>query len=163
MSEIGFERKTNAFIIAVIVTLSDWGSKYLIHSHFTYGAGRPVIAKFFNLVHVRNFGSAFGLMNQGKATSFNTWFFAFASLLGLFLLLYLLYNEYSSHRFAIVCLGLLMGGVIGNQGERFLHGYVTDFLDFYVNAHHWPAFNIADSAITIGIIGYFLASLRKRS
>ncbi len=163
MSEIGFEGKVNAFIIAVIVVLSDWGSKYLIHSHFAYGASRQVIAKFFNLVHVRNFGSAFGLMNQGKATAFNAWFFAFASVLGLFLLLYLVYNEYASHRFAIFCLGLLMGGVIGNQGERFLHGYVTDFLDFYVNAYHWPAFNVADSAITIGIIGYFLASLRKRS
>jgi len=163
MSEIGFEGKSRAFVVAAIIAIADWATKYLIHSYFVYGASKPILVGNFNLVHVRNFGSAFGLMNQGKPTALNTWFFAIASILGLFLLLYLVYNEYSVHRFAVICLGLLMGGVIGNQGERFFHGYVTDFLDFYVNTHHWPAFNIADSAITIGIIGYFLTSLRRRS
>jgi len=163
MSELGFEGKSRAFVVAAFIALADWGSKYLIHSHFVYGASKPVLAQYFNLVHVRNFGSAFGLMNQGRPTALNTWFFAVASVLGLFLLLYLVYHEYSAHKFAIVCLGLLMGGVLGNQGERFLHGYVTDFLDIYVNTQHWPAFNVADSAITIGIIGYFLTSLRRRS
>ncbi len=163
MSEIGFEGKSRAFAVAAFVVLLDWSTKYLIHSRFVYGRSQTIIPGFFNLVHVRNYGSAFGLMNQGKATSMNTWFFAIASLVGLFLLLYLIYNEYSVHRVAIICLGLLVGGVIGNQGERFLHNYVTDFLDVFAGSHHWPAFNVADSAITIGIIGYFLASLRRRS
>ncbi|NOY23710.1 MAG: signal peptidase II [Acidobacteria bacterium] len=163
MNKIGFEGKSGAFVVAAIIALADWVTKYLIHTHYVYGTSKPIVVDYFNLVHVRNFGSAFGLMNQGRTTALNTWFFAIASLLGLFLLLYLVYNEFAVHRFAVVCLGLLMGGVIGNQGERFFHGYVTDFLDFYVNTHHWPAFNIADSAITIGIIGYFLASLRRRS
>ena len=163
MSELGFEGKSRAFVLAAIVALGDWAAKYLIHSRFVYGASESLIPHYLNLVHVRNYGSAFGLMNQGRPTALNTWFFAVASLIGVFLLLYLLYNEYSVHSFAIICLGLLLGGVIGNQGERFLHGYVTDFLDFYVNIHHWPAFNIADSAISVGIVGYFLASLRRRS
>lgn len=162
MSKIGFEGKKKAFFVAAIIVLADWVTKYLVHSHFVYGASKPFWEHYFNLVHVRNFGSAFGLMNQGRPTALNTWFFAIASLVGLFLLMYLVYNEYSVHGFAVVCLGLLMGGVIGNQGERFFHGYVTDFLDFYVNTHHWPAFNVADSAITTGILGYFLASLRTR-
>ena len=163
MSKIGFEGKSRAFVVAAIIALADWVTKYLIHTHFVYGGSKTIWIDCFNLVHVRNFGSAFGLMNQGRPTALNTWFFAVASLVGIFLLLYLVYNEYSVHGIAVLCLGLLMGGVIGNQGERFFHGYVTDFLDFYVNTHHWPAFNVADSAITMGILGYFLASMRRRS
>jgi len=153
--------KLSAIWIALVVAGSDWLTKYLIHRTYGFGESHTVWRGFFDIVHVRNFGSAFGLFNEGRATAFNTWFFAIAALVALGLLMYLLIQEDAAHGFRIFCLGLLLGGLLGNQAERFLHGYVTDFLDFYINGHHWPAFNVADSAISCGIVGYMLANLRK--
>jgi len=150
-----------AVLVAALVVPMDWFSKYLTHRYLTLGESTPVIDGFFNLVHVRNFGSAFGMFNQGRQTGFNTWFFAVASLIGLVLLIYLIRQE-PAHRFwALFCLGLLLGGLIGNQGERFFHHYVTDFIDIYMGTHHWPAFNVADSSISVGIGGYMLAMLTR--
>ncbi len=148
-------------MVAGVVVPLDWITKVWVHRSFDLGETRTVIDGLFNLVYVRNFGSAFGLFNQGRETSFNTWFFIIASVVGLALLLYLITHEPAHHRVALFCLGLLLGGLIGNQGERLLHGYVTDFLDVYWTHRHWPAFNIADSAISVGIVGYMLASFRR--
>ena len=125
-----FQGKFNSLTTAFLVILGDWVTKAAVHMTLDYGHSRPIIDGFIDLVHVRNFGSAFGILNQGKTTGFNTWFFAVASVFGLILLIYLISHEDAKNTFAIVCLGLLLGGVIGNQGERLLHGYVTDFLDF---------------------------------
>lgn len=147
--------------VAVFIVPLDWFTKYLTHRYLVYGEHVSVIDGFFNLVHVRNFGSAFGMFNQGRETAFNTWFFAIASLIGLVLLIFMIRQESRDRKLALFCLGLLLGGLIGNQSERFLHDYVTDFLDFYINSHHWPAFNVADSAISTGIVGYMIAMMRK--
>ena len=148
-------------LVAAVVVPLDWFSKYLTHRFMEYGDSNSVVDGLFNLVHVHNYGSAFGMFNQGRASGFNTWFFAAASLVGLFLLIYLIRQEPEGRMLALFSLGLLLGGLIGNQGERFYHSYVTDFLDIYVGSYHWPAFNVADSAISLGIIGYMISMLKR--
>jgi len=158
LREKSFEGKLKYLYIAGLIAISDWISKYIIHKLFAYGESKEVIHSLFSIVHVHNYGSAFGMFNQGKTTLFNTVFFAIASIIGIFLILFLIREEASEKKYGLISLYMLLGGIIGNQGERIFHGYVTDFLDFYIKNHHWPAFNIADSAISTGIVIYFLST-----
>lgn len=158
MNEKSFEGKLKYINISIFIAISDWFSKYIIHKMYAYGESKEIIKSFFSIVHVHNYGSAFGLFNQGKITSFNTIFFAIASLIGVFLILFLIREESTKQKYGLISLYMLLGGIIGNQGERIFHGFVTDFLDIYLNTHHWPAFNIADSSISLGILLYFLST-----
>jgi len=158
LRENSFEGKIKFVYITFIIAVFDWISKYLIHKNFRYGDGKELFDSYFSIVHVHNYGSAFGLFNQGKTTLFNTIFFAVASIIGIFLILFLIREENNANKYGLISLYMLLGGIIGNQGERLFHGFVTDFLDIYINSHHWPAFNIADSAISCGIGIYFLST-----
>ncbi len=144
--------------ITILIVVGDWLTKYLIHDILPLYNGFKVKDGFFSIVHVRNYGTAFGFMNHGKETFFNNVFFIAASIVALFLVFYLIVKEKPSNNLSLIGLFLILGGIIGNQGERIYHGYVTDFLDFYVKTHHWPAFNIADSSITVGLTLYFIAN-----
>ena len=157
---MGFERKTKLsyIYITVLVVFGDWVSKYLIHDVLNLYGSFSVKDGFFSIVHVRNFGTAFGFMNSGRETFFNNLFFILASIVAVFLVVFLIVKENPSNRLSLISLYLILGGIIGNQGERIFHGYVTDFLDFYIGNHHWPAFNVADSAITVGLVLYFFAN-----
>ncbi len=150
--------KFSYFYITVMVVLGDWLTKYLVQDILPLYNSFKIRDGFFSIVHVRNYGTAFGFMNQGRETFFNNVFFISASIVALFLIFYLIVKENPSNRLSLISLFLILGGIIGNQGERLFHGYVTDFLDFYIGVHHWPAFNIADSAITVGLVIYFFAN-----
>lgn len=158
MSNNSFEGKLKYINISFLIALSDWFSKFIIHKLYAYGESKVVIENFFSIVHVHNYGSAFGLFNQGKSTTFNTIFFAIASIIGVLLILFLIKEEAKNNKMGLIALYMLLGGIIGNQGERIFHNFVTDFLDFYINNHHWPAFNIADSSISVGIVIYFITT-----
>ena len=158
---MGFRRgrsKLSYAYITILIVLGDWLTKYLVHDILPLYHSFKVKDGFFSIVHVRNYGTAFGFMNQGKETFFNNVFFIVASVIALILVFYLIVREDASNRLSLIGLFLILGGIIGNQGERIFHGYVTDFLDFYVKTHHWPAFNIADSSITVGLTLYFVAN-----
>ncbi len=150
--------KLSYLYITVIVAGGDWLTKYVIHKILGLYQYFPVNEKFFSIVHVRNFGTAFGFMNEGRETVFNNVFFVIASIVAVLLVIFLIVKEERGNSLSLISLYMILGGIIGNQGERIYHGYVTDFLDFFIGDKHWPAFNIADSAITVGLVLYFLAN-----
>ncbi|MBW1896780.1 MAG: signal peptidase II [Deltaproteobacteria bacterium] len=136
---------------ALAVTLLDQISKIILVRAMPVHDSVPVINGFFNLVHVRNRGMAFGMMNRpGGGFVF---YFLIAATLGAIVLLLFWFRKLKDedHRM-IPGLSLILGGAIGNLIDRIRLGEVIDFLDFYIGQYHWPAFNVADSAITVGVL-----------
>lgn len=109
---------------------------------------RIEVIPFFNLTHVHNPGAAFSFL--GDAGGWQRWFFTAIAIGVSGLLLYWLRKNKATQVSQNLAFTLILGGAIGNVIDRALYGYVIDFLDVYVGNHHWPAFNIADSAICIG-------------
>ncbi len=110
----------------------------------------------FNLVHVRNTGAAFSFLSE--AGGWQRWFFAGLAIIISIVLTVWLARLKSNEVLLAVALSLVLGGAIGNLIDRVAYGYVIDFLDFYYNSWHWPAFNVADSAITLGVVLMLLES-----
>jgi signal peptidase II len=112
---------------------------------------------FFNLTYVRNTGAAFSFLSE--AGGWQRWFFAvLAAIISMVLVVWL--AKLKKHEILMAAsLSLILGGAIGNLIDRVLYGYVIDFLDVYYQAWHWPAFNVADSAITLGVILMLLESV----
>jgi signal peptidase II len=145
------------FLLSLIVFLVDQGTKYLITSRFALYDTVPILP-FFNLVYVRNTGSAFGMF-----TSLGNLFFIVVASVAVLIVSFLIVRTREG-RFG---LSLILGGAAGNMADRLVHGYVVDFLDFHAAGRHWPAFNVADSALTVGIIllllGSFFHGSRERT
>ncbi|MGE5841120.1 MAG: signal peptidase II [Deltaproteobacteria bacterium] len=136
---------------ALAVLVLDQATKLWIVERFPVYTTKPLISGFFNLVHVRNRGMAFGIMNRPGAD----WGFILlvcATLGAVALLLYWFYRLKPSERGMAFPLSLVLGGALGNLIDRVRLGEVIDFLDFYIGSFHWPAFNVADSAITVGTL-----------
>ncbi len=129
------------FLIAIIVFALDQATKYYIKTHIgPFDAVR--LLPFLNIVYAENTGSAFGMFK-----AFGSAFFIVVSSIAVIALSVLIVRD-KSNRLAF---SLLLGGAAGNLFDRLIYGYVVDFLDIYVGNFHWPAFNVADSALTIGI------------
>ncbi|MCP9438902.1 MAG: signal peptidase II [Nitrospira sp.] len=111
----------------------------------------PIIPNFFSLTYIRNPGAAFGLL-AGSSQTFRMIFFGATSLFALGLLSAILLRMPERDRMGRFSVAGILGGAIGNLIDRIKYGEVIDFLDFYINDYHWPAFNVADSAITVGVI-----------
>lgn len=137
-------------LIAGLVVVLDQVTKYLVMTHIPLYHSIPVIPGFFNLTHIYNPGGAFGFMATGS-TGMRNLLFIGVSTLAIGLIVYFYRNTPRSHRYLASALAMIFGGAVGNLIDRLRFGAVIDFLDVYVGAHHWPAFNVADSAITIGI------------
>ena len=137
------------FGLCGFVFVLDQVSKSAISSWLPYGGSSSVIDGFFNLVHVRNTGIAFSLFADA-APWFREVVLPVAQSAIIVVILAFLWKVGESARLSRVALALVLGGAAGNLYDRLLHGYVTDFLDFYLATYHWPAFNVADSAITTG-------------
>ncbi len=116
---------------------------------------------FFNLTYLRNQGAAFSFLSQ--AGGWQRWFFVSLSLLASGGIVYWLTRLGRDQRWEAAAWALVLGGAVGNLIDRTAYGYVIDFLDVYYREWHWPAFNVADSAITIGIGMLLLDSFRTRS
>ena len=132
--------------IALIVLALDLATKYWVESVMTYGQQIPVTG-FFNLVLTYNAGAAFSFLSE--ASGWQRWFLSAIALVASVVIIYLL-NKYNTEKLFCLSLSLILGGALGNLWDRITLGHVVDFLDFYVGDYHWPAFNIADSAIFIG-------------
>ena len=130
-------------------------TKYLAMQAIPLWTARPVIDGFFNLVHVRNRGAAFGFLNNSD-TDWQFWFFAGVTLLAVGVLLWMARTAPPPHKFKarlfFISLGLILGGAVGNFIDRCRFRHVIDFLDFYIGNWHWPAFNVADIGITVGVL-----------
>lgn len=134
---------------AVVIIVLDQISKLLIVRGMHIFESIPVISGFFNLVHIRNRGMAFGLMNR-PGSDFSFYFLVTATIVAVSLLVFWFSRLKNEERRLILGLSLILGGAIGNLIDRLRFHEVIDFLDFYIGPYHWPAFNVADSAITVG-------------
>lgn len=136
------------------VVALDQATKWWIMESFRLHELREVIPGFFNLVYLHNSGAAFSLLASAEGT-WKEWFFI-AVAVGALAFILVLFKQYClKNRAYTVALGLIAGGAVGNLIDRLRFGSVVDFLDFYLASYHWPAFNVADSAICIGV-GLFL-------
>lgn len=141
-------------IVPLFVVVADQVTKYWILTNFSLYETRTVIPGFFNLVNIRNTGAAFGLF-AGNESGWRTWFFGIIALIAIFAIIFLFKHYRQKGSLYVYALSCIAGGAIGNVIDRVRFGAVVDFLDFYVGRYHWPAFNVADSAIVVGV-GLFL-------
>ena len=145
------------WIIAVSIFIFDQLTKYWIIWKLNVGEVVPVMP-FFNLVHYKNRGAAFGMFHN-SSPEFRLVFFGLVTLVFLTLIVYWLGTASLKDRAYRLGLALILGGALGNVKDRVIFQEVTDFLDFYVGSYHWPAFNVADSAITVGVCWVMLLQL----
>jgi len=132
--------------LALLILLADQFTKIWIIGTYQLGDSLP-LSSFFNLVRVHNSGAAFSFLAQ--AGGWQRWFFTGLGSVAALLMIWML-TQHAGQRlfgFAIAC---VLGGAVGNVIDRVLYGYVVDFLDFHYAGIHFPAFNVADSAITLG-------------
>ena len=132
--------------LALLLFLLDQLTKVLILGSFEHGQART-ITSFFNLVRVHNSGAAFSFL--AGASGWQRWFFTGIAVAATVLIVYLL-RAHPTQRLFCLALACILGGAVGNAVDRLLHGHVIDFLDFHWAGWHFPAFNLADSAITLG-------------
>ena len=152
---------TKLIAVAGLVVLADQITKGLILKFLPYHQSITVIAGFFDITHIHNPGGAFGLMANMNETV-RTIVFLFASSAAVGLIFYFYKKTPPSYTFLGVGFALIFGGAIGNLIDRVHLGIVVDFLDVYIGKYHWPAFNIADSAITVGIFIFGFHLLFKK-
>ena len=149
-------------VLAVAALILDRWTKAWIQGQFDLNESVTVIDGFFNITYVRNTGVAFGIFSSisspMKAVLLSL-FTAFAAVV------VVAYSVRSSDRNRLlqVALALILGGALGNLYDRLAYGYVVDFLEFYVGPYHWPSFNVADSAISIGVVLLALEIIRNEA
>ncbi|HEV6964734.1 signal peptidase II [Roseateles sp.] len=148
---------TTWLLIAAVVILADQFTKILILGAFRLGDVHP-ITSFFDLVRAHNFGAAFSFLHG--ASGWQRWFFLGLGLAAATFIVWLLRRHGHQKLFAWA-LTLILGGALGNVIDRAIHGYVVDFIQVHAGGWYFPAFNVADSAITIGAILLILDELRR--
>ena len=136
-----------AFLIASIIFLLDQFTKMQVVQNLYLGQ-RNELTVFFNLVHVRNYGAAFSFLSE--AGGWQRWFLTFVSAVASMVIVYWIKKSDEKKYLETLSLIIILGGALGNFYDRLILGYVVDFLDFHWSGVHFPAFNIADTAITIG-------------
>lgn len=151
-AERAFGKKYMILIaVTIAVAAIDQYTKMIVHSTFDLGESIRIINNFFNFTYVRNTGAAFGILGTSHET-FRQVFFLSIPPIAVGIIVFFLYNLPESEKLEIYALSIISGGAIGNYIDRIRFGYVIDFLDFHIaNTYSWPAFNIADSAIVIGV------------
>ena len=148
-------------IIGFGVVLLDQVTKILVMHYMPLHDSITIIPGFFSLTHVHNPGGAFGFMAQ-NSSPLRHWLFLLAAIFALGMILYFYHQTPRSHPFFGFALALIFGGAIGNLIDRLRFGEVIDFLDVYVGYLHWPTFNVADSAVTVGVIIFLSHVITKK-
>ena len=147
-------------ILSLVIIVADAWTKWLVSSRIDLHESIPLIPDFLQLVHVRNTGAAFGI--GANADSAIVPLLLNLGAIGVFFVVVAYaFRAAVTDRMLQTGLHLILGGAIGNLIDRFRLHYVVDFVDVFVKSHHWPAFNVADSAICIGIALLFL-DMRKK-
>lgn len=145
---------------AGLIVLIDQIAKYFVHAKMPLHSSIPVIDGFFSLTYIRNPGAAFGFLATAPP-AFRAVFFIAVTVAAVLLIVYYVRRYGSEEPQFLIPLSLIMGGALGNLIDRVRFGDVIDFLDVYIGTHHWPAFNVADSAISVGAILLVYEMLRK--
>ena len=142
------------FFLSFFVVLIDQVSKIIVHSKMNLYDSFNVIPYILDFTYIRNEGIAFGINFPGG----KIFFIVFPILITIYLIS-LLKNDDFKDRASQIALFLIIGGAIGNILDRIFRGYVVDFIDFHINGAHWYVFNIADSAVTIGLLFLLYSSI----
>lgn len=147
-------------LIALAVLLLDRITKWAIAQTIPLEDAVNIIPGFFRLTHLENTGAAFSLFAD-SSSPFRTALLIAFSVAALAVVSVLLWKDRHVFHSGTLALSLILGGAVGNLWDRVYTGKVTDFLDFYIGVHHWPPFNVADSAIVVGAALLFMRMLRK--
>lgn len=143
------------FGIAIVVIVIDQITKWVASSSLTLHEQNPVMPSFnFTLMH--NYGAAFSFLSN--AGGWQRWFFTIIAIVISIVLVVWITRLKSNEKWLGVALGLVLGGAIGNLIDRMAYGYVVDFIQWYYDRFYWPAFNIADAAISVGAVILLLTS-----
>jgi len=156
-------KKTYAILavtVGLVLILDQW-TKHLVDSGMYLHQSFPVVKGFINITYVRNPGAAFGFLS-GIHSSLRVAFFFLVSAAAIVLIVYYLKKYRVKDMLLASSLSLILAGAAGNLIDRVRFGEVIDFVDVHVAGHHWPAFNVADSAISIGAVLLIWDMLRKR-
>ena len=145
--------------LSALVIILDQISKLWIIKHFEYGESLAVV-NVFNLVLVHNAGAAFSFLSD--AGGMQRWLFSAIAVVASVWIVWLL-RRHAQQKLFCFALALILGGALGNLIDRIAYGYVVDFLDFYWDTYHFPAFNLADSAITCGAALVLWESFTKKT
>ena len=143
--------------LALVIVLLDQFTKVLIMGYYQLGDSTYVVP-FFNVVRAHNTGAAFSFL--AGSSGWQRWLFTGIGVAAIVFILWLL-RSHAGQRLFSFALACILGGAVGNLVDRLLHGYVVDFLQFHWHGWYFPAFNVADSAITIGAICLILDELRR--
>lgn len=137
--------------VAILIATLDQITKYIVEQELLPGDVIEIIPNLFNLVLTFNKGVAFGIFSGIEADSVRFMVLGVTTLFALGAVWLFAKQPGSERRSIQIALGMILGGAIGNVLDRVLQGSVTDFLDFYYGTYHWPAFNVADSAICVAV------------
>jgi signal peptidase II len=135
----------------ILIVVLDQLTKIIVDRTIPLHHSIPIIDGLFSLTYVRNTGAAFGIF-AGSHEAFRLSFLVLVSVLAIGFIIVMLRRLREQETGLITALAFILGGAIGNLIDRVLHGEVIDFLDFYWSNYHWPAFNLADSFITVGVV-----------
>lgn len=147
--------------IVFVIAALDQLTKYLILHSIPLHETWPIIPELMNLTLTFNKGAAFGVFSNIADDATRHFILGLATAFALGVVIYYLLKHFRHSRIALVALGLILGGALGNLIDRGRYGAVVDFIDFYVGQYHWPAFNVADSAICIGMVLLFILRPEK--
>ena len=147
-------------LIALAVLLLDRITKWAVEQTIPLEDAINIVPGFFRLTHLENTGAAFSLF-ANSTSPFKTALLIAFSVAALAVVSVLLWKGRSVFNAGTLALSLILGGAVGNLWDRLADGKVTDFLDFYIGVHHWPPFNIADSAIVVGAFLLLLRMFRR--
>ena len=145
-------------VISLVLLVLDQASKLYVDANFRLHETVPVIRDFFHLTYVRNKGAAFGLLADSTV---RIPFFITVSIVAMLGILWYIKRIRNDQKLALFSLSLIFSGALGNLIDRIRLGEVIDFLDVFWQGHHWPAFNVADSAITVGVTLLFIEMWRE--
>lgn len=137
--------------LALLVFVADIGIKLVVMNSMGFGwENRIEVLPFFNLLYVHNYGAAFSFLSD--QAGWQRWLFTGIAFAVVGLLAFWMRRLPASDKWNNVAYALIIGGAVGNVFDRVVHGFVVDYLDFFWGTYHWPAFNLADSAICIGAV-----------
>src|SRR6185436_13807503 len=157
-----WRQKAGFLLVALAVLAFDQWTKWLVEVHLPHLDSVKVIPGLLNFTHVRNPGVAFGLFASGAGGDVHTLALSLVGALALAVVLVYFWRTPARDQLLLVALALVLGGAIGNLTDRIASGAVTDFIDVYVGTYHWHTFNVADSAITSGLLLMAWDALRPR-
>jgi len=143
--------------LALLIFVADQFTKTLILGHYRLG-DYTYVTGFFNIVRAHNTGAAFSFL--AGASGWQRWLFTGIGIAAAIFIVWMLRSHRGQKLFSF-SMACILGGAIGNVVDRLMHGYVVDFLDFHWSGRHFPAFNLADSAITLGAVCLILDEIRR--